>query len=311
MTEEPTTGRPDPGADPLDELATAIVDGTATADEHAQAGEPALAERVAAHRRIAARLADPPPPPSAGRRDEAIAAALAAVGHGADDGTVSVAGSPVVPLPTRPVPARATGASSRRWLTAAAVVAALAVAIPVLSNIDGAGNDEEQSATAADAGQQGDEESAGTGDSDAPGPLADEGGGAVGATEGAEEGDDSAATTVAPRPGAAVADLGAFAELETLLAAAVTTLGAEGAATGATTTTAPTGAGGTGGDPAALVDRCTRRLAGDEPDAVVDDGATARVADRAVVVLLVVEATGPRLVVLTVDDCDVLAVRPL
>jgi hypothetical protein len=305
MTDEPATDRHDPGADPLDELATAIVDGTATADEQAQGDEAALAERVAVHRRVAARLADPPSPSSDGRRDQAIAAAVAAADHEPDEGAPV---GPVTTMPVRPVPARVTGGSSRRWLTAAAVVAAVAVAIPVLSNIDGAGTDDEQSATAADA----DDESTGAADSEAASPLAEENGGAAGATEEAVEGgeaqsaDSAPTTTVVAAAPATVGDLGAFAELETLLAAATTTLRAGGATTGTTAVV-----GGTGGSPTAQVDRCVRRLADDEPDAAVGGRATALLADRPVVVLLVDDATGPRLVVLAADDCQVLADRAI
>lgn len=313
MTEEPTTGRPDPGADPLDELATAIVDGTATADEQARADEPALAERVAAHRRVVALVAEWPPLPGSPRRDQAIAAALAAADE--DDGaTAEGSDPPVAVLAARAGPARGRGAASRRWLTAAAVVAALAVAIPVLSNIDGAGDDGEQAATAPEASRENDDESTGAADNSADSPLVEEDGDTQAADEEAEGETASGSEPASPpgdvaSPATTVVDLGTFADIEALLAAAGPALRAGEPAE--VTTTSAAGGGGTGATPAGQVARCARRAAGDEPDTDVDGGATARLADRAVVVLLIDPATAPRLVVLSADDCDVLADRPL
>jgi len=67
---------PVPDADPLDELASAILDGEATEAERARAAEPEVARRVAAFEAIARRVGQPAEPPSAVARDRAVAAAL-------------------------------------------------------------------------------------------------------------------------------------------------------------------------------------------------------------------------------------------
>jgi hypothetical protein len=120
---------PVPDADPLDELASAIVDGEAGDVE--ESDDPALAERVARFRAVAELVATPVAPPSAADRDRIIAAALAAAAGGA--------GGEVVPFRRRRLPV---------WLPAAAAVAVLVAGIGLLLRTGGDSDDADEAATA-------------------------------------------------------------------------------------------------------------------------------------------------------------------
>jgi hypothetical protein len=109
---------PERPLDPLDELASAILDGEAALEEQARAGEPAIAERLARFRRVAAALGEPVDVTDA-QRDAAVRAALAA--FGARDG------APADELAAR------RRASARRWLPAAAAVLVVAGAIGLIA----------------------------------------------------------------------------------------------------------------------------------------------------------------------------------
>jgi hypothetical protein len=109
--------------DPRDELASAHLDGEATADEAAQvAADPDLAARVAALAAVRDAVATDGGPVDAARRDQAIAAALAASGGGT-----------VVALD-------AARRRARRRVqlagVAAALVIAAAIAVPALTHHD-------------------------------------------------------------------------------------------------------------------------------------------------------------------------------
>src|SRR5690606_3802603 len=67
-----------PPPDPLDERASAVVDGEASPGEDTRSTDPQLAERVATFRHVAAQVGAPVPPPPAAHTAAAIAAALAA-----------------------------------------------------------------------------------------------------------------------------------------------------------------------------------------------------------------------------------------
>jgi hypothetical protein len=116
---------PVPDADPLDELASAIVDGEAAED-------PAVADRVARFRAVAELVAAPVVPPSAADRDRMIAAALAAADQ-------QDAGGEVVPFRRRRFPV---------WLPAAAAVAVLVAGIGLLVQAGGGSDDADEAATA-------------------------------------------------------------------------------------------------------------------------------------------------------------------
>lgn len=325
MNDDLTTARPDDGADPLDDLATAIVDGTATPTERAGAGQPAVAERVAAHRRVAERLAVGPPPPTDARREQSIAAALAAF-----DGAVVGAGPD--PAPDRADRAdqqavtalhgrRVNRSTQRRWLAAAAAVAAVAIAIPALSST----GDDDDRETAADAAASA-EDSAAEADADAapddegeaataleaaPGAGGDgaESGGAT--TQGDDEADPSPDTTAAESPSPSgvgerpIVDLGRFGDLDGLVAAATAALAADDDPT----TTARTVEEST--PLADTVANCAATASAAEPTVTVDVRAVARLAERPVVVLVVDRSTQARVIVYEADDCVVVVDQAL
>jgi hypothetical protein len=181
--------------DPLDELASAHLDGHTTPDEAARVdGDPDLSARVA--RLEAARAAVravPVEPADATRRDAALAAALEAFDAAAPPAPVRAPAS-VTPLASR-------WRASRRTLQLAGIAAAvalLALAVPLLGRLDD-GSDDDQSNEAATAleEREGDDGSSAA-DSAAP--------------EDAAAGAPST-TTMAAR---ALADLGAFADIDEL-----------------------------------------------------------------------------------------------
>ncbi len=121
-----------PAADPVDELASALVDGEALGAERARADEPAVAARVAAFEAVAARVGAPVDPPDDLARERAIRAALAA--HS---------------------PARARRRPPA-WLPAAAAVAVVVVGLGLLVAAIGPSDDDaaETAATLAEGGDE-------------------------------------------------------------------------------------------------------------------------------------------------------------
>lgn len=117
--------------DPLDELASAHLDGATTPEEAALiAADPDLLARVEALRAVRLLVASPPPVDDA-QREAAIAAALAA--YDADgEATASPA---TAARPLTPVARRRLG-SARGWRVAgvAAAVAALVALVPILAS---------------------------------------------------------------------------------------------------------------------------------------------------------------------------------
>lgn len=178
--------------DPLNELASAHLDGRTTPDEAARVtSDPALAARVARFESARAALrATANEPGDARDRDAAIAAALAVF----DEQHVNA----VTPLRAR------SWWSDRRTLRVAAVAAAvalLALAAPLLGRLD----------------REPDENEASVAESDAPldEKAADDGSGVGGVADRTQApGAADAATALAVPP-----DLGAFADLDALAAA--------------------------------------------------------------------------------------------
>jgi hypothetical protein len=136
--------------DPLDELASAHLDGRTTGAEAARiAADPGLTERVARMAAARAALRSPDAPVDAPRRDAAIAAALAAF-DAVDDLTDDAgAGAPLTPI---------TAAGSRRVISrrtlglvgAAAVAVLVALAVPLLGRLDSERSDNDVAATTLD-----------------------------------------------------------------------------------------------------------------------------------------------------------------
>ncbi len=119
---------------PRDELASAYVDGDATADERAIVeADAALLARVRELRAVRQMLAVPVPTRSPADVDAAIAAALAADAD-VDDGPPAPA-----PTPLRPHPAGRRGRLALAVLGAAAAVVVVVVAVAALRPSDGSG----------------------------------------------------------------------------------------------------------------------------------------------------------------------------
>lgn len=243
--------------DHLDELASAYLDGAASADEVARVeADPAAMARVAALAEVRAALRAVAPLTSA-RREEALAAARAAF-HEEDRG--ARAGAPT-PRPT-PLPRRHWSPRTVRVVGAAAVALAVAALVPLLGRL---GDDDDAQATRfEDTGA-----AIGGGAQDAATPEALPSTTAGRATAGADDG------------GALDADLGDFADVDALLAALA---GPEAAAYRATVpneSAAPVRGAGTCPEPFTPAGPAARWLSarlGDEPVLVAivttDDGAT-------------------------------------
>jgi len=124
---------PVPDADPLDELASALLDGEATEAERARATEPEVARRVAAFEALALRVGSPVEPPAAAARDRAIAAALDAP-----------------PELAEPVPI-----SSRRrlpaWLPTLGAAAAMIAVVAAVGLVASSGNGDDDETAGGDA----------------------------------------------------------------------------------------------------------------------------------------------------------------
>lgn len=200
--------------DPLDDLASAHLDGQTTPTEAAQvAGDAALAARVAELATVRVALQSDGPPVDEARREASIAAALAAFEEDRADAAGPAAGATgVTPIAV----AAARRRASRRTVQvigAVAVAVLLAIAVPLLGGL-GADPDapsEEVATSALEESAQDLDERDGAGDA------------AAGALD-APMADPLAAAT-------ARVDLGTFEDLDALEAALLTYVGAPLAAT--------------------------------------------------------------------------------
>ena len=261
--------------DPLDELASAHLDGATTAAEARRvAGDPALQARVAALRvaREALRAPGPPAPPA--RRERSIAAALEAY-----DATAVPPGAQVHELK-----AARHRLQPRRLVGIAAAILLLALAVPVVAELAGDGGDDDQMATSA---QDSADEETSAADLDA-------GAGGSGEAEVREGAGDASAPLASVAAG-----LGSFASIDALTEAVRSALGepAPDRATYAEATSAE-------------ARRCIDGAA--EGNEVVL-GVTALLEDRPVTVVVVARPDGRR--TMTVADpargCEVLETRVL
>ena len=118
--------------DPLDELASALLDDAAGPDDAARAAEPAVAARRAAFEEVRAAIRAEAPHPTAQGREAAIAAALAAADQA--DGSVVA------------LDARRAGRS--RWARAVGVAAAVVLAAALVPTLlDGGEGSDDQTAS--------------------------------------------------------------------------------------------------------------------------------------------------------------------
>ncbi len=282
MTDAPLT------PDAPDELASAYLDGEATAAEVARVeGDPALLTRVEELARARAAVQAPTPIHPV-RREAAIAAALAVA---AEPGGVLAAGGDraVVPLARR----RATAPSPRwRYLAVAAAVAVAALAVPLLSQLGGTDDDSDTASVAYD-------------------DEAD--------TFGAEEGDgldaaerEEAATSAgdaaggaATEPAFAAGELGAFEDLAGL----ITAVRERTAVAFSPTTIAGTGAEAM--TSTTLAGPCAGELDLPADTEVLLDGTATVEGEPVVVVVHQAPGGDPQLVVAALDGCQLLVDQAL
>lgn len=276
-----------PDADPLDELASAIVDGEATVDEQARIADPEVAARVAEFERAARVVGSEVPPATDEQRDATIAAALAA--WGTPDPLET---STVDELSER----RDRRARGLRWVgVAAAVIAALVIGGAVLSDDD---SSEDMATEALD------EES-------------DDGAGERAATEEAESSAEEGADAAAGATGLdshddailfSTIDLGTYDDVDALLTTASDVASRQAAATDE----ADTGAGSASeGGPATTTAEAAPPLLGScsPPRAGVFTPFTATLDEQSVLVWVVEQPDGRSVFVIDPASCDTLAER--
>jgi hypothetical protein len=276
VSDHHTTGPEPPPAGPLDELASAILDGEATDAELARAGEPDVARRVARFSALADQVRQVPDAP-AERREAAIAAALGAFDAAADRPDELAARRE----------RRSSWADPARRLrlvgAAAAAVVAIAVGAAVLGTSPG--DDETTAADAVDGG-------GGTSDATAESDL----GATAPSSRGPDANEEQAAGSAgdASQPSAAPFDLGEFDSAEQLLDEAMTrpATGADDTAFGTTSSQG--------------LPRCT------DPTGGATRIDTAELDGRAVLVFVRADGgddDGPEIAVVDATTCDVLAER--
>ena len=281
---------------PDDELVSAYLDGEADADERARVeGDPALMARADELRRVRELVRAPVTEPAAADVDRAVAAALAAATE-----PNSAAGQPVHSLADRRRPS-----SLPAWLSVAALVLGLLVAVSVLGSVIGGGDDSDDSETAAVSDS---DEEASTLESD------DAGGGAVQAPAADDQ------TTHFRSGPVDLGDLGAVADEAALAEAigpevtarralveeqgeAASGVGEDGAGSDgddntASTTTVP---GAVSPSAAGAPPRCER------PDLGEPVLRATAVYDGTEAVVFVYETDETRVLVLAVDSCGVIA----
>lgn len=307
---DPTVGPPEtPEATPEEELAAAILDGEASPEEQARAGEPAVAAALAAQRRVADALAVAPAVDEVGR-ERSIAAALAAWGTEATTEATTGAG----PARAGDDLARRRAGRTARLLPALGAAAAVVVALVLGGIALGGGGDDADQTAVGDAFDATDEDLA------AGGAAAD-------------------ATASAPVPSVA---LGAFDDLDALVAEAGRTAAqsravggaggsgsgsgsdgagsadaeeaAEGAEAGTTSPAAATGApaagddAGEGSSSQALDERAC--VADAAPEGTFVASATATLDGRPVAITVVDTADGTVVQVVDVATCEVVYEGP-
>jgi hypothetical protein len=271
---------------PLDELASAHLDGQTTAAEAAQVdGDPALAARVAALDAVRAAVRADLPPVDADRREASIAAALDAFDAGATDATAADPGR------ITPIAVAARRRASRRSVQvigAVAVAVLLALAVPLLGVLDSDSPSDDVATSVLEEATAQDSAEPGGGD------------GAAGAEDALVPG-----ATAFALPDDAIVDLGSFEDLDAL-AAAVHTYAAAPPDADLGDAAAPSTASGS----------ATERAAAQCADAPATGSrvltGTATLEGRPVLVFVDDAPTGERTVtVVDAADCSVIASRQL
>lgn len=266
--------------DPLDELASAQLDGDTSPQEAAQvAADPDLAERLARFDQIREQLRGSDPAVDELHRERAIAAALDAF-----DEAGAAAASAHVPVAAVPLASRSRTMRTMRtmrWVGVAAAIALLALAVPFLDRLDSGSND--QAATGLDASSGNASEEAAT-------------------LRGADDGASADASAAAP--GGELVDLGSFSGTADLADSVRAQLAARSGAM--QTTTSPAVESG-GGELAALCEAEKRSLGG-----AVAYSALATLDDQAVLVVVRDDPEGGQtMLVLDRASCETLSAGKL
>lgn len=270
--------------DPLDDLASAHLDGQTTPAEDAQvAGDPAVAARVAELAAVRAAMQSDGPPVDEVRREASIAAALAAFDEGRAEAAAPAGSAGVTPIAV----AAARRRVSRRnvqVIGAVAVAVALAVAVPLLGVLD---SDSPSEDLATSPVEESAEDTAERDGGDAAGGAAD---------------DFATAGPLAMSPTAPV-DLGTFEDLDALEAAVATHVAAPFAAT--------TGDQASPTTAARTAEAASACSGADDAGQLVLTG-TATLEDRPVLVFVHESTDGARTVrVVDAVDCSTISTRPL
>lgn len=271
--------------DPLDELASAHLDGQTTAAEAAQVdADAALAARVAALAAVRAAVRADLPPVDASRREATIAAALDAFDDDATDAATAGPGQ-ITPIAVAAARRRASRRSVQ-VIGAVAVAVLLALAVPLLGLLDSDSPSDDVATSVLEETAQDSAERAG-------------GDGAAGA----EDAQVPGATFALPDD--AIVDLGSFDDLDALEAAVGTHADAPLAADLDDADAPPTAAG-------SATERAASTCAdvrATEPRVLTG---TATLEGRPVLVFVHEASTGERTVtVLDAADCSVVASRQL
>ncbi|MFZ6004483.1 MAG: hypothetical protein ACOYXM_11190 [Actinomycetota bacterium] len=263
--------------DPLDELASAHLDGDTGPQEAARiAVDPDLAERLAAFGRVREQLRGEGPQIDDLQRERAIAAALDAF-----DEAGAAASSAHVPVAAVPLVSRSRTLRTMRWVGVAAAIALLALAVPFLDRLDSGSND--QAATGLDATSE-----------DASG----------GAATMRDTEDSASADALVAAPGGELVDLGSFSGTADLADSVRAQLAARSAAM--QTTTAPA-VETSGGESAPLCEAEKKSLGG-----AIAYSALATLDDQAVLVVVRDDAEGGQtMLVLDRASCETLSAGKL
>lgn len=291
--------------DEATELASAYLDGEVDPAEAARVeGDPDLAARVEALRAVRQELAGAVPGPVDPELREAhLAAALAAFDEAAaEPGEAGVPEASVTSLID--VAARRTGASTRtlRLVAVAAVIALVALAVPLLASLGGGSDDDTAQASFDAASDDARAEADSEGGQAEPRVDSEEGAGVGPPSPAAGSADGATSTTLPSTAFSYRADLGSYASLDELEDAARAALGGEATGEGPALAGRDAQAVQCAGDVSA-------RLAPERAE--IDLVAPARLEGRTVAVLVSTTDDRTVLTVLDAGDCSVVATRDL
>jgi hypothetical protein len=281
MSDPTDTGAELPQVAPHEELASALLDGEATADEQARADDPDVARALRAHQEVARRVASAVEPPATADRERVLAAALAAFDLGeADEPTETGGADELAARRVRPRPPQ--------WIAAVAAALLVLAGFGLLAGLAGRGAGDDDSETAAsDAAEQTTAAEGGT--------SADDSGGSGDAQAEAYTSAEQDSGAEVPTSAASIPHLGEYADADEAVAAARDVFVARQAAG------APTFAEAGGDATAELAVPCASAL-GTVPD--TDVVATAIVEGELVTLLVQSSDDGATVIVFASPACE-------